>query len=106
VQIEIRGRNTIIQKKNKKTRLHQVTFKGDEILIDGEPAGRISLDPSKSPKHLNLDYNGVDPGIYRLDNDVLQICWSAKDGQRPKEFKTDENDPNRRLLTLKRVAKK
>lgn len=106
VQIEVRGRNNILYKKNKKVVFHIVRFKDNRFLLGGEDSGLISLDPSKSPKHLDLIYNGTSLGIYKFDGDALLICWGGQKSKRPTEFKTYETEPDERLLTLKRIPKK
>ncbi len=79
-----------------------VTFTGNEISCTGVPheaKGTFSLDPTKSPREIELTMNGhAIKGIYRLEGDALTICLGE---ERPTEFATREG-VNALLMTLKR----
>jgi uncharacterized protein (TIGR03067 family) len=90
------------------------TFKGSEMVPTnpGEKRGdrcRVKLDPSKSPKHIDLEllegnHKGKTvEGIYKLEEGRLTICLREEKG-RPTEFKA-EKDPNQGLITLEKVKK-
>ncbi|SIO60900.1 RNA polymerase sigma-70 factor, ECF subfamily [Singulisphaera sp. GP187] len=63
---------------------------------DGTAGGshnRVLLDPTRNPKALDFlaDEEGapkVCPGIYKLEGDVLTVCFRATQGRRPNEFVT------------------
>jgi uncharacterized protein (TIGR03067 family) len=72
----------------------------------GEKASTYKLDPSKSPKEIDMQPSGgpkLAKGIYKLDGDTLVICANNQ-GDRPKEFKADKASGTS-VLTLKRDKK-
>jgi uncharacterized protein (TIGR03067 family) len=75
---------------------------------------RLSLDPTKSPKEMDLIGIGKDNkatndlfhGIYSLEGDVWKICFNQiSKGPRPKKFESPEvtKDQDIVLQTFKRV---
>lgn len=50
----------------------------------------FTLDPSQSPKHLNLTSNGGEPQnwIYEIDGDTLTWCHPSGKGERPTGMKS------------------
>lgn len=76
---------------------------------DRQEPGRYKLDPTKSPKTLDLISSGdrVSPGIYQLDGDTLKICLAeGANAVRPTELRSDGQRVA--VLTFKRekVAEK
>jgi uncharacterized protein (TIGR03067 family) len=67
---------------------------------------RIAIDPSKSPKTVDLTNQAqkeINKGIYEFDGDTLKICFAMNsDGERPVDF-TAEKDSKRALMVWKRV---
>ena len=64
------------------------TTRGDQVLFDST----CKLDPSQTPKHIDMigtegDNKGkAAQGIYKLERDMLTICYTMPGGERPKEF--------------------
>jgi uncharacterized protein (TIGR03067 family) len=58
-------------------------------LRNEEPGQPIRLDPTRSPKHFDLEMASgkILPGIYQLDGDTLTWCHSQPGQPRPTEFK-------------------
>lgn len=58
------------------------------MLRNGEAGHPIRLDPTQTPKHLDVEdpLGRVLPGIYRLDGDTLTYCHSKPGHPRPTEF--------------------
>jgi uncharacterized protein (TIGR03067 family) len=95
-------------------------LKGGKIIIkdgtmtsdDGkkkEMVASYKLDPSKSPKAMDLTNATEDKlksaAIYELDGDTLKICWSEKvPDQRPTKFTADA-DSGQTMIVLKREKK-
>jgi uncharacterized protein (TIGR03067 family) len=56
--------------------------------------GRLTLDPSKTPKHLDAQFErpggekGKTVGIYELDGDTLRVCFAPEGKERPTAFRT------------------
>ncbi|SRR6266496_652505 len=59
------------------------------------------LDPTKSPKEIDLSGQAAGKGIYLLDGDKLTFCTSTAD--RPTSFATKQGD-GLQLVVLKRAA--
>jgi uncharacterized protein (TIGR03067 family) len=84
--------------------------RGDEV----EFKGRITLDPSKNPKTLDMelaeDAHGykkgqVSQGIYMIEGDTLKWCNAAPGADdRPSEF-SNNVEKNHMLIVLKREKK-
>lgn len=68
-------------------------------------SGTIQLDPTKSPKTMNLlikkgrSQGRVAEAIYEFDGKELKICLGELGGDRPTEFKSDNG---RHLMAYKR----
>jgi len=64
------------------------------IRVGGPPLeGTLTVDPSKKPMAYDAtiainDRERTSIGIYEFDGDKLKICFTDKDGERPKEFIT------------------
>jgi uncharacterized protein (TIGR03067 family) len=64
--------------------------KGDEVI----QAGTQKLDPSKSPKAIDVTITegptkgAVLLGIYEIDGDTLKVCFAPQRKPRPTEFKS------------------
>jgi uncharacterized protein (TIGR03067 family) len=72
--------------------------------------GTLSVDTSQKPKALDIHIvEGEQPGktqrgIYQIDGGRLKICVSPPGEERPKEFKTKENQKDA-ILVFERPAK-
>lgn len=68
--------------------------KGEKVV----QAGTIQLDPSKTPRTMNLSVkegegkDGVLLAIYSLDNNTLKLCFDPAGQTRPGKFKPDAKD--------------
>jgi uncharacterized protein (TIGR03067 family) len=71
---------------------------------DGARAVRMVLDPDRPAKHIDFvdDKDVSEVGIYKLDGDVLTMCFAAPGEPRPVAFTTNEQSKNW-LIVLKRV---
>jgi uncharacterized protein (TIGR03067 family) len=89
-------------------------FSGDKLIIGGEgklkPSGTVKLDPSKSPKQIDHIITAaiqrnmtqfVEPGIYRLDDGTLRICFGEVTKDRPTGFAAQSGSETT-LIILKR----
>ena len=66
---------------------------------------RFTLDPTTSPKRIDLDKGGDGGqayGIYALDKEELKICYGEPGAERPKAFESKAGDKVF-LLVLRRV---
>jgi uncharacterized protein (TIGR03067 family) len=90
---------------------YSLVVEGDVFALQAERRKTrwvYSLDPSKSPKEIDLFAmkNGREvklPGIYHLENDVLTICRAlTPGGKRPAEFETAKGSQTS-LITWKRA---
>lgn len=90
---------------------HNDDFKGLALSIEGDKyvvsvglnidKGTISLDPSKSPKHITLassekagPFKGrTMPGIYELKDGKLTVCLNSEKDERPDKFEAPEKTP-------------
>lgn len=90
---------------------HRLVFNGETLswytALQTDPilTGTIKLDPTKTPKHLDLTFKRdgqtvVAPCIYELDKDTLKLCYD--EGTRPTEFKTKVEAANLKLYVFKR----
>jgi uncharacterized protein (TIGR03067 family) len=87
-----------------------VTKLGDTVMFKG----KFTLDPSKKPRTLNLEYmedsgdvkkGQVQHGICVIDGDTLKWCMGAPGVEaRPKEFSTNDKQ-NHMLIVAKRSKK-
>lgn len=68
-----------------------------------EKSGTFKLDPSTNPKSIDIKQDGrIVPGIYDLNGDTLQLCFSENSDQRPDTFETRPSEKNTGMLVLKR----
>jgi uncharacterized protein (TIGR03067 family) len=75
-----------------------LTFEGDRHTVkkgeDVIQAGTQKLDPSKSPKAIDVtltegpNKGAVMLGIYEIDGDTLKVCFDQEGKKRPTEFKS------------------
>ena len=90
---------------------HLDDFKGLTLTVDGDmyvvsvgpntDKGAISLDATKSPKHVTLassEKNGpfkgrTMPGIYEIKDDTLTVCLNSEKDDRPTKFEAPEKTP-------------
>lgn len=90
---------------------HNDDFKGLALSIEGDKyavsvglnidKGTITLDPSKSPKHITLassekagPFKGrTMPGIYELKDGKLTVCLNSEKDDRPEKFEAPEKTP-------------
>lgn len=90
---------------------HLDDFKGLTLTVDGEKytvvvgpntdKGTISLDETKSPKHITLassekagPFKGrTMPGIYEFKNGQLTVCLNSEKDDRPAKFEAPEKTP-------------
>lgn len=82
-----------------------LTFKGDQVRINGRDAATIKLDATKTPSAVDFvdTSDKADRGVYILDGDTLTFCMAlAESGKdRPTVFaSTKEN--GFMLIVLKR----
>jgi uncharacterized protein (TIGR03067 family) len=75
----------------------RIVITGDSFAssgMGGTYAGTVEIDPTKTPKHLDLRFTDGhaagtrNPGIYRLDGNNLTICLATRGTTRPKTFAT------------------
>ena len=82
----------------------QLIFGGDKLTTqhkDRKTEAAFTLDPSKTPREIDLDMGGsIGKGIYQLDGDTLKIVHGEVGDARPKEF--PEAGPGLTVLVLKR----
>jgi len=82
------------------------TLKGGKQTLEG----KFTLDPSKTPKHLDAEATSGDMkgaksvGIYQLTGDTLKVCYSVPPNPRPTEF-SSEPKSSRALVVYKKVDK-
>jgi len=84
-----------------------VVKKDDDVIFKGTS----KLDPSRSPKQLDLTLTAPDEnkdvlvqGIYELKDDTFRICWTIN-GERPTEFTAKEGS-GRTYAVFKRAKAK
>jgi uncharacterized protein (TIGR03067 family) len=91
----------------------RLIIKGDQFTLKGGKQtleGKVTIDPSKTPKHLDAEATGADKkvvkslGIYQLTKDTLKVCYSVPPNPRPTEF-TSEEKSSRALVVYQRVDK-
>lgn len=86
-----------------------VTFKDGEYEWEKDPStGKItSIDPAKKPKEIDYVRNDGQKtkAIYKLDGDSFTDCFTLDGGERPKEFKSTE-DNGVMIIVYKRVKRK
>ena len=73
----------------------RMTLKGEKFTTDsaeGRTNGTYKVDPSKSPKTIDIRFTGgqLDGhsmlGVYELDGDTYKVCLPAGGKERPKEL--------------------
>jgi len=68
--------------------------------------GTFTIDPAKKPKEITITRDGSNRstlGIYRIEKNVMTLCYARKDGaERPKEFAATK-DEKFMLMTLERA---
>jgi uncharacterized protein (TIGR03067 family) len=87
----------------------KLVIAGNRLTVQGEKLmqSTIKLDPSKSPKTIDITYDdGPDKGkvlqgIYELNGDGLKLCLSKPGKERPTQFVSKENS-GLVLMVLKR----
>lgn len=90
---------------------HMDDFQGLALTVDGDKyvvtvgpntdKGAITLDPSKSPKHITLassekagPFKGrTMPGVYEFKGDKLTVCLNSEKDDRPAKFEAPEKTP-------------
>ena len=90
-----------------------ITFKEDKMTIDFDgkdtKSAKIKVDATKKPAHIDItladgpEKDKTFPGIYQLEKGELMIAFNEKDGDRPKEFKSEGNAM---VLKMKKDEKK
>jgi uncharacterized protein (TIGR03067 family) len=108
-------------KANEKLKGATFNFSGDKVKMefDGKKQeGTYTIDPTKSPKHIDLIFErdgrkDLDRGIYQLEGDTLKLCMRGGSRKVDREGKVEEKLPDRpekfdaeiSLITLKREKK-
>jgi uncharacterized protein (TIGR03067 family) len=108
-------------KANEKLKGAKFNFSGDKVTMefDGKKQdGTYTIDPTKSPKHIDLTFErdgrkDLDRGIYQLEGDTLKLCMRGGSRKVDREGKVEEKlphrpekfDPETSLITLKREKK-
>jgi uncharacterized protein (TIGR03067 family) len=92
----------------------KLILKGDSFVIEfaeNSDKGTYTIDPSKSPKWIDIKTNEKGPfkgrtlpGIYKLDGDKLTVCCNSEKMERPESFEAKVKTPMM-LLTYKREKK-
>ena len=88
-----------------------VTFEGDKYTVkkgdDVIQAATLKLDPSKSPKALDVtvaegpNKGAVMLGVYEISPDTLKVCFDPEGKKRPTQFKSASGSET--LVIHKRV---
>src|SRR5262249_4506728 len=90
------------------------TFAKSKLTIrwdkDEEKGGKVKLDPTKSPKEMDIVADTPDgevklKGIYQIKGDSLKMCIDQKGGKRPTNF-TTKAGTGQILIVLKRAKAK
>jgi uncharacterized protein (TIGR03067 family) len=85
----------------------QLTFQGDELIMEKVKKIAITIDPATNPKCIDLKVEAgtmkdlLLEGIYECKGDELKLCVSEEAGNRPLEFESKEGS-KRVLFVLKR----
>jgi uncharacterized protein (TIGR03067 family) len=87
----------------------RLVIRDDQALYGGQEVGRLTADPSATPKVLDLRLSKPDrtlEGIYAVEGRELKVCVSTRaDGakERPQDF-TTKGHGDRRLLVFRKAA--
>jgi uncharacterized protein (TIGR03067 family) len=108
-------------KANERLKGATFNFSGDKVKMefDGKKQeGTFKIDPTKSPKHIDLTFErdgrkDLDRGIYQLEGDTLKLCMRGGSRKVDREGNVEEKlpdhpekfDPEISLMTLKREKK-
>ena len=98
------------------SRFHELTFQFDKNQITiavnfktPQLVGTFSLDPSKSPKHIDLLYKVHEGkkilGIYELKGDVLTLITASRPEKPPPKAFSTARSTSQKMWTLRRVNK-
>jgi uncharacterized protein (TIGR03067 family) len=110
ITVSVTGADGPVPKEKWEREEPAVTFKGEGKAVfslkqsdgrEGELAYKYTIDPSKSPKAIDLTYDGPSEqfkgkkqyGIYKLEKGKLTMCvagWGATEEDRPKEFEVKD----------------
>jgi uncharacterized protein (TIGR03067 family) len=109
VSVESGGKKEVLDKDKSGT----LTVKGDKGTMKmGRGAHDVTfhLDPSKTPKQVDMtvnegDKDEVHKGIYKLDGDTFTLCKSHPPQQRPTKFASKEGERWPQVFVFKRQAK-
>jgi RNA polymerase sigma-70 factor (ECF subfamily) len=88
--------------------LYRITFTGDAFTLrfgKEEKGGTFRIDAGQKPKHLDIEITGETAGmigIYKLKGDVLVLCGTDSNKERPTEFKATKGAV---ILTFRRQGK-
>ena len=98
-----------------------VVIKENTMIIHGDKdsdrkreTATFKLNPATKPKSLDLRSSGKSGskwgtkthlGIYELRGEILKLCWSNKEDERPSQFATEPKS-DQVLLLLERQGKK
>jgi uncharacterized protein (TIGR03067 family) len=89
---------------NRVTGLPSWVIKGDKVLYGGEDLAVLSVDPTTTPKCIDLAFvqpKRVVEGVYSLEKDKLTICvnrTTAGPRERPLDFEIKDKPERRRLI--------
>ena len=85
-------------------RLMAMTFKGDQVMPSADPTDMATFfpDPSKSPATIDFidRAKNVDRGIYKIEGDVLTICMSLAQTEKPRPTAFESTRANGALLIV------
>ncbi len=117
-QQELRGIWEVVSIMHDGKAVEKIFYDGQVWVFDGNRIRGISptsytLDPSQTPKSINMTYKSrignnkygpevTDPGIYELKGDELRIAVRKSEHGRPRSFESTE-DNHTIVTTLKRV---
>lgn len=87
-----------------------IIFSGKRLIVKRNNGythpGTFTIDPSKTPKTIDLGWSEKNPkrlnlGVYELDGDTLRICFGDEGAPRPTTFESKAGSKTR-IVTLKR----
>lgn len=83
----------------------KIVFKGDKVVLNGEPKIKFTVDAASDPKIIDLfvDDDRIIEGIYRFQGTTLTICLHNPEGvrMRPVSFR----EAGAKVFTLERVKR-